>query len=383
MYQLRCLEELSVIVLTVYHFSFWWRFYSNPFRHATSEVLSNFFPHWLWLGRRLRAWESPFTDKIYYRFPAGIPFLSTFYPPYLATAYLSSFLSKDTAFRVYSVLILIHSLLGSIFAFIMFRQFSHPLVALFGSLSLTYSAYMIRPFTPCEAFTMAWLPLVLTPAGWVGLGMALLGGYFPIIVTASPIFILNPSCLSGLFIALPQLIPFLFYFPRSVRSDFKHDPNWGRMPIKRFFIRLCFPENGVHYPEYSFGTGLSIILTVIHPSFWWIFVIISIIGSRGHLMIDRIPARWLYLLSFSLVMASVFALNAHYSHDLIIGLVIGQGFLLWRNRDIYPHFPFCQWWRRPSEFEWSGPGWPNNTGYMNEEHHHDYEGGFSLRVRNG
>jgi hypothetical protein len=62
----------------------------------------------------------------------------------------------------------------------------------------------------------------------------------------------------------------------------------------------------------------------------------------------------------------------------IFPVIVLQMFLLWKNRDIYPHFPFCQWWRKLEDFKFEGKEWPNNTGYMNEEHHHDYFGGFSL-----
>ena len=252
------------------------------------------------------------------------------------------------------------------------------LVSLFGAMSLTYNAYMIRPQTPCMMFTMAWIPACLIP-GWFGIfsfGMAILGGYWPIILAGFPIFLFNPSCLIGSLLALPQIIPFLRYYPKSIRAKKRPAPLWGKMPLKRFFVRLRWPENGmIHYPEYSFGVGICSVVALFAPSWWWVVALYALLGSQGLFVLDRIPARFVYLVSFSLIMASLYAIR---DSIYIIPMIILQGFLLWKNRDIYPSFPFSQWCRKISEHKFVGKDWPNNTGYMNEEHHHDYYGGFAL-----
>ena len=247
---------------------------------------------------------------------------------------------------------------------------------------------MIRPQTPCFMFTAAWIPLCLVP-GWIGMlafGMAVLGGYWPIMLAGFPIFFFNPGCILGAVFALPQIIPFLRYYPRSIRAKKRPVPQWGKMPIKRFFVNLRWPENGmIHYPEYSFGVGLCVLLTTFsivfpnhcQPSWWILTTLIGFIGSQGWFVLDRIPARFVFLVSFSLVMASIPALRSLNSHDLL-GLTILQGFLLWKNRDIYPHFPFSQWWRKITEHKFVGTEWPNNTGYLTGAGHQTYFGGFSL-----
>lgn len=369
----------AITLLIIFHLAFWWKFYFNPWRLCTSEIVSNEYPHWLWMGRQLRKGIWPMKDNIYYREPGSIPFLCTFYPPYFVTAWISSFVTQNTSFKLYSYLIYIHSLLGSLFSYIILYKYGQ-LIALFGALSLTYNAYMIRPQTACMMFTMAWIPACLVP-GWFGMiafGMAILGGYWPIILAGFPIFLFNPSCLIGSLLALPQIIPFLRYYPKSVRAKKPFDKTWGRMPLKRFFFQLRWPENGmIHYPEYSFGVGVCFFVALFVPSWWWIVALYGFIGSQGVFILDRIPARFVYLVSFAVIMASISALDLLNSH-FILGLTILQGFLLWKNRDIYPSFPFSQWWTQISNHKFVGKEWPNNTGYMNEEHHHDYYGGFAL-----
>lgn len=375
---MRCLFELPIFVLIIFHFCFWWKFYTNPWRLCTSEVVSNEFPYWWWFGQELRKGRFAMTDNIYYRQGGSIPFLSTFYPPNLISSLISSFLTKERAFVLYVYHILLHNLFGSLGAFWVLSQWVNPSIALFGALSLTYNAYMIRPQTVCEMYTMAWIPLCLVK-GWFGMvafGMAVLGGYWPIILAGFPIFFYNPLCLIGGILALPQIIPFLSYYPRSVRAKKPFDKTWGRMPFKRFFFQLRWPENGmIHYPEYSFGIGICAILALFYPSWWWILAIYGFIGSQGLFILDRIPARFVYLVSFSLIMASIFSIT---DTKYIIPMIILQGFLLWKNRDIYPSFPFSQWWRKLSDHKFIGKEWPNNTGYLTGEHHHDYYGGFSL-----
>ena len=367
MQELQCLGHLPVFILIVYHFAFFWRFYRNPYFLNTSEVASNFYPQWKWAGNH----GFPMKDSIYYLFPGHIPFLSQFYP----LSRLARLFSCH--FRVYAYLILFHYLLGSFLAYLMLKSIYAPVICIFGAISLTYNGFNVKLQTPCFAFTSCWLMGALIPGipGAFCFGMAILGGYWPIIVTFSPLLVINPSALWGVILGLPQIIPFLWYFPCSVRAKKRHDPQWGRMPWKRYFLSLTIPENGmIHYPEYSFGVGICAFLWVFGPVFYKTLSIFGLImASSGLFVIDRIPARWVYLVSISLIMAS---LNAPGLTNWIIPAMVIQCFLLWKWRYQYPHFPFSQWWKK--EHVYSGVDWPNNTGYMNGVGHQKYFGGFSL-----
>lgn len=335
------------------------------------------------MGRELRAGRFPFKDDIYYRYPGCIPFLSTFYPPNLLTAWLGCTLPIDTAFRLFTWLILSHSLLGSIVAWFAFCRIAGPLSAAFGALTLTYAAYNIKPQTPASAFTICWFPGVLLGGipGGICLGMSLLGGYYPPIIYVLPVMmVLCPGAVvTGLLLGLPQIIPFLWYYRRSIRMGQTLDRNWGRIPFRKFIDLILphestAPTNGVHYPEVAMYMGVIPFFFVWHWSWWWIAIVFSLLVCFGFLKpIQRIPARSLYLLTFSV---------AALLPQVPIEVLFLQALLLLSNASIYPSFPFSQWYNRPSRLyaRYSDPdAWPLFSGYLTGRKTRGYVGGFSLK----
>lgn len=363
-----------ILFLAAYNLIFFWKFYSNPWRMCTSEIASTFFPFWHYSAGRII-----FKDHLYYRYPACIPFLSSFYWWNIFSGWISRrwSLSLDNAFKIYAMGILLHFLLGSILAFFSLSSYG-LLAALFGALSLTYSAYFIKPFTPCAIYSMAWMPGILL-GGWKGaccLGLAILGGYWP---TACFSFVLLAFAWSswwGILLGLPQIIPTLWYWPRSIRAGAKFDLNFGKVPLWRY-LDLILPNltqnsiNGVLWPEMAMYAGLAPFLALFSKPSGWMIVMVSSL----FLKIQRVPARSLYLFSFALVMMS---LNA----KINLTVLIIQAWLLLQNSDIYPHFPFCQWWKRPSEMFREmrlSASWPWFTGYLQGQHVIKYSGGFCLK----
>ena len=373
---------MPIYFLIGYHFLFFFKFYRNPYQLCTSELASTFFPHWIWVGRQLRKGIFPAQDDIYYNLPGSIPFLSTFYPPSLIMAWLATFLKIDSAFRLYAYFILSHYLLASLFAYYLFGN-------LFCAITLIYSAYIIKPNTPCFVFSMTWIPLALK-GGYLGgtaWGLSLFGGYYPILVYIMPlILLLQPlSFLLGLSMTTPQLLPFLGYFKRSVRNGEKIDRNFGRLPwwkLKDLFIPTANrgTTNDVHYAEVMIYMGI-VILFVWHWSWWWCGLVTAFFVTVGLIpAIQRIPARSLYLVTFALTYISSMCLQ-DMNRSLLMSFSIFQAFLLLRNSSIYPSFPFSQWWNKPSRLYSRKPkayGWPFNTGYLLERRISNYEGAFRL-----
>lgn len=378
-----------ILFLAIYHVIFFRKWYANPFKMCTSEIASTYFPYWIWAKGKVHL-----TDLIYYKYPASIPFLSSYYPIHLITSFLSKFLSIDNAFRLFSIQLILHYLLSSIITYFMFLQFYSPEVALFGAITLTYCAYFFRLFTPAAVYSKAWLPGILL-GGWIGafcLGMSILGGYYPILVYMLPFcLILRPESSFGLILGLPQLIPFLMYWPKSIRANQVLDRNWGKVPLWRF-LDLLIPDhyhnsiNGVFWPEMTMYVGLiPLIACWWSTSRAWVTLLIAFWGALGLIpSIQRIPARWLSLFSLSLIWMAINGLS-HLSIP-IWPLIIFQSWQLLINADIYPHFPFCQWWQKPSKFfraHVCSKEWPYFTGYMFNHYHMWYKGGFCLKDSNG
>ena len=369
--------------LILYWLVFWKDILAKPWQLSTSELASTFFPHWLWMGRKWR-WR----DSIFYKFPACIPFLSMWYPGHVVSAILGRCIpGLDGKFRVFAVSILLHYLLGSFISFAMFRQTFGMVESLFGAVTLTYCAYAIKPQTPAAVYTFCWMPGMLIN-GWFGAlscGMAILGGYWPVLAYFLPLaFWVNPSSSFGIVLAVPQIACFLWYWPKSVRSGRKWGQE-GRVPLWKL---VCFalpfrglsPTSGVHFPEMSMYMGLACFL-IFHASAWWIPLGTALLIALGILpAIQRIPARALYLASVAIAYLAVQGLSAVPS--LATSLLVLQCFLLLKNSSIYPSFPFSQWYDRPSVLyaKYKDKAkWPHFSGYLDEEHHADYQGDFRLK----
>ena len=349
--------------LVIYWFIFWQKFLRNPYLLSTSEIATTNFPHWIWMGRKWRA-----TDEIYYKYPASIPFMSMWYFPNVLVSKLSRYLSLDSAFKLYVYFILAHYLLASIIAY--------KVLGLFGALTLTYAGYCIKPQTPSFVYTMTWMPgmIIPGPMGIFSCFMAITGGYWPILVYFMPVAVfLNPWCLLGLIPALPQIISFLYYWPKSVRHKADTDRTLGRIPFWKLKDLILptnntSPTNGVHYPEMAMYMGIAP-LFIWHLSWWWIPVLISgLIGIGALPQFQRIPSRIVYLLTFSIVCIFVPNTTNHF-------LCLLQAVLLLMNNSIYPSFPFSQWWDKPSKI------YPkfDYTGYLENKKINTYLGGFSLK----
>ena len=379
-------------VLIAYWLIFFWKKLTNPLSLSTSELLSKHFPHWIHIGRSLRQGKFPYKDN-YFVYPACIPFLSMFYPPHLISAFLGSFLDLDRAFSFLVSTELIHYLLGSFLSFHMFNQWYSPEISLFGAITLTYMAYSIKLINPCIAYTVCWIPgmFIQGHVGWISFGMALLSGYYPILVYITPFAVfLNPGCAFGACLGILQLVPMLWYWPKSVRANAKVSKKTGSVPTWRF-IDLLIPgykgqANGLIYPETQMFLGwLPLLFVPFSVSRAWLPCLMSFVMSLGVIRPPfRNASRFLYTFCFFLVWMAISGLNrSGLDSHALIGLFILQGYSLLRNEEAYPTHPFTEPVQPPS-FWFSGrqhlpDGYPYFTGYILNESVASYKGGFSLK----
>ena len=378
-------------ILVLYWFVFFWRFLIDPLKLSTSELLSKHFPHWIHLGRELRKFRFPAKDN-YFVYPACIPFLSMFYPPHLLSAFLGSFFRLNNAFRILVYSELIHYLLCSFLSFRMFSQWYPAEIALFGALTLTYMAYSIKLINPCIVYTIAWIPGMFIHGymGSISLGMALLSGYYPVLIYIFPFAVyLNPVCVLGVILGLVQLIPMLWYWPKSVRHKTKISRRFGSVPAWRF-LDLVMPGyvgqvRRLFHPESVMFLGWIPLLFIPFARSRAFFICLAmVIISTGVIKpLFRNPCRALYTFSFFLVWLAVSGLfYSALTPKQVLLLTFIQAYCLLANNRIYPMFPFTEK-VRPSSY-WFGrksydkTAYTYFTGYITGDSVPRYEGGFSL-----
>lgn len=205
----------------------------------------------------------------------------------------------------------------------------------------------------------------------------------------------------GLLIGLPQLLPALCYWPQSVRSQ-PHRSLSGRVPLAFLFKgclmpRTCDRVNGLFFPEVCVFTGWLPLLSAWYApwSHWHGILLLGILGATGRWMPRgfRLPARFCWLISISLVFLSLHGLPyLPVSKEVLILLVILQvASLMWASWNLLPMEPFCQQWERPSAVfntaltRWlsshatgnrvSGLPYPLRTGHINRIRTLGYNGG--------
>ena len=330
----------SILFLAIFWLVFFWN-HLKDWRQATGELLAHHFPHWTWLGK-----GGFLRDNIYYLYPGHIPFLSSFYPLHYLTARLGKGLGLNSKFRLLNITVLSHYFLCSFLSLLALNQWFDIRTSLFGALTLTYMATNIKLHNPCIAYTVAWIPGMFIK-GWFGglsLGMALLSGYYPTLIYILPFALcFQPSIIFGFLIGLPQLIPFLFYYPNSIRWKQKPDNTIGNVPAWRFSnllgIKWDYPVKGLGHLETEMYLGLVPLFFIFNLDWFWIPVLFFAFLANGKISPPfRNSCRFLYPMSIFLVLLSLrgsnienMPLNQYYS------ILIIQIFCLWmNNRNLYP-----------------------------------------------
>jgi len=375
---------MHALILPLYNLIFFWKFWKNPYLNCTSEMATTFFPHFVWFGRTLAKGKFPFKDEIYYKYPGAIPFLASFYLPQIILSLSVYKMSLNLSLKIYTYFILSHFILGSLITYYMFLRWCDPPVALFGAVTLFYSGYSIKIQQPTIIYTMAWIPGIFFdgPFGILSMAMALYGGYYPILIYLMPFIIVihTKTVLLGILFALPQLIPFLWYYLKSVRLWAKDLS--GKVPPWKLWefiipVRNRTHTNGVMFMEMQMYTGIAIFfIWFSHSRFWLVLVFALLVATGSAMKWDRIPARALYLATLALAVLATDGL--HLSGIDPVAILLLQAALLLFNLDIYPSFPFTQWWRKPSEYykSYVYPG----THYLKETKSKPmYQGAFSLK----
>lgn len=406
---------MAILILILYNLLFFWQAWSNPFSLATSELLSTYFPSWINQTRGEKH------DHYYWICPNAHPVLSTYYPIQLARLVPIPWRSLDTLFKVFTRNLALHSLLGSIGYYLLILSWSSPEVAMFGAITLTYSAYNIKQ-QPCFIYTIAWFPWLLLGISIhsillssISFGMILLAGYYPIGIQATLIAALASvwwdSPLTwipiGTLIGLLQLIPFLRYLPKTIRTN--KVSSIGKVKLSHL-LTLIFPglnkPKDVGFWETSCYVGIVPVMLIVYDALRpnsitsgaWALGVASYFLAMGAFSkwLPRIPARWLWTFQFSLGWLAVSSLH-HLSLTgaWVWSLLAIQAYDLWyHNHGLLPTRPFCELPNRPSfafntqltrflegcKDRISGLPFPLFTGHINKIKTLGYSGGMQLKL---
>ena len=383
-----------------------------------SELLSTFFPTWIWQGRQWAKGKVPKYDPYYWINAHAHPVISTYYPFQISTSILSTKLSLNNSFLLLTSSIFMHYSFCFYGWYIIFHGWSSAWCSIFGAITLTFSAYNWKQ-QPCSQYTFAWFPWLLTGIATnnilltsISFGMILLAGYYPIGIQATLIAV-GASVLwdtpltwvpIGLVIGLPQLVPFLRYLPKTIRTKAVSDK--GKVPWWHF-ASLIFPKafrfnvNGVGHWEMSYYIGLIPLLTIWYTrsrAVWLVaFAALLMLGVCGKLL-PRIPARFSYTFQFALIWCAVTGLaNMHLPDHVVAVLCLIQAFDLWHNNSpLLVNHPYAELYQKPSwafntkltrflesnlgDARVSGLPYPLFTGHINKLKTIGYCGGMQLKL---
>src|SRR3990167_986949 len=130
-------------------------------KFSRSELLSTFFPTWIWQGREWSKGRIPKYDPYFWINAHSHPVLSTYYPPSAIGAFASSFYEIGVAWKVLLSILAIHIGFSFLGWYIFVESFSSPFVAIFASITFVLSGYNWKQ-QPCFIYTIAWFPWLLT-----------------------------------------------------------------------------------------------------------------------------------------------------------------------------------------------------------------------------
>ena len=388
-------------------------------RLARSELLSTFFPTWIWQGRQWAKWRIPKYDKYYWLSAYSHPVISTYYAPHAIIGFIGSKISLDGAFNLLVWNMLMH-MSFSFFGWYCLVNISTSSnwIALLGAITFTLAGYNWKQ-QPCFQYTVAWFPWILyglaTHNQWlagISLGMLLLAGYYPIGLQIIAIAIGAAICWGahlwfvpiGVLIGLPQIIPFIRYLPKTIRT--KKVSGIGKVPWWQFGS-LIFPKayrfsvNGVGYWEMSYYIGLIPLFTLWctrSMAIWLTMLsILLMLGICGKYL-PRIPARFSYAFQFGLIWCAVDGLNRmNLPNTVLVLLCLIQAYDLWKNNSpLLVNHPYAELYNKPSrafntrltrfleanlgDYRVSGLPYPLFTGHINRLKTLGYSGGMQLKL---
>lgn len=279
------LRAKYIFLLFIFNIIFFYKFiFLDRFIYSTSELLSNFFPLYQYMGSCLRKGFLPFWDPYYYFDFVGVSFPGVFYPFNILVSYLGSFLSLNNAFVLMQFNEIFHFFLAGLFMYLLLKKLTGSREgALFGAVAFAYSGFVAKSIQQTVIIqTIVWFPLIFlffirgieekyrfSVFSGIALALAFLAGYAALsfymcavlvlyafgrlffvatvdATTNKPVRAIVATIITftvaGALSAI-QLLPMVTYAMNSVRKDatYEHLVAWGSAPLLHF-ITLFLPH---------------------------------------------------------------------------------------------------------------------------------------------
>lgn len=153
----------DIIVLFLVNIIFFYKIiFVDHFAYSHSELLSNFFPLYQYIGFTLRSGQLPLWDPYYYFSFVGVSFPGVFYPPNIVVSFVGSFLNMDSAFIVMQLSEVMHYFLASTSMYLLLRGlYVRREGSLIGAISFAYSGFLAKSIQQTVIInTVSWFPLI-------------------------------------------------------------------------------------------------------------------------------------------------------------------------------------------------------------------------------
>lgn len=356
---------------------------------ARSELLSTFFPTWVWQGREWSKWRVPKYENYYWLNSHVHPVLSTYYLPQILVQRVSRLFSSslDSLYKWFGFSILVHFLWNSIGWYMVLATRCNWGVAIFGALTFTYQAYHLKQ-QPCIIYTLSWFPWMLYGLlthniliGSISIGMTILAGYYPLAIYLLPISLIYGQWLPigiGLLIGSVQLVPFLRYLPKT---------------IKKVHTEIDTP---VYEKEFYFGIVPIIVLGLTFKMAYLTAYLLLALVLILKPYLPRVSERAMLPIAYLLIYYCLVAMNSLTQSQMILILIMHSFDLYWHNRELLPARPFVELYEKPSrafnnkltqfleknlgDARVSGLPYPLFTGHINKFRTLGYCGSMQLKL---
>ena len=307
-------------------------------KFSRSELLSTFFPTWLWQGRMWAKGKVPSYDIHYWGSAHSHPVLSTYYPIQIISSIIGSRLHINGSFIFYSWSLISHMVWCVLGWYLFLSQSLSLQIALFGAITFTFQAAHLRQ-QPCIIYTLSWFPWMLYGLtthnillSSVSIGMICLSGYYPLAVYLLPVSLIFCQWVPigiGLLIGLPQIIPFLKHLSSTIRGT------------------VSAPSNSPTEKKFYFGLT-PIILLLLNFKLIYLALLIPCLCLFNKSTLFRVPQRALILSCYGAIYLSLLTMTK-LTNNQVIALILVQSLDLWiHNKEVMPARPFVELWQKPS-----------------------------------